>query len=153
MHKRTVLAESSSNGTSLVMVLEENTVRRNFIASELRNENFLVVTESNGEQAIKAIEQDRPKVLIMSIFLNSYDVVQFIVRVRSQFSQLPIICTYDGNSNKKDISLQSSLLKKLGIASVIDVSNLNARLLVHSVVESLTSHGVDFSHLGKALAD
>lgn len=138
---------------TLVIVLEEDNIRRNLIATELRNAGFLVVTECNGEQALQAIERDQPKVLVMPLFLSSYDLVQFVVRVRSQFASLPIVCTYDSNSNQKDISLQSSLVKKLGIFSVVDASNADTRLLVESVDRCLSSNCVDYGQLDKMLAD
>lgn len=79
----------SENGQRVLVVDDENAIRR-YLHTALSAQGFAVYEASNGQEAISAVLENRPDIIILDLGLPDFDGVEVTRRLR-EWSQTPII--------------------------------------------------------------
>lgn len=76
-------------GQRVLVVDDENAIRR-YLHTALTAQGFAVYEAANGEEAVKAVLNDRPDIIILDLGLPDFDGIEVTRRLR-EWSQTPII--------------------------------------------------------------
>lgn len=74
----------------LILIVEDDEQIRNFMRYTLQNENFLVREAGSGEQALSAIEEKKPDMILLDLGLPGIDGMEVLKNIRRR-SDLPVI--------------------------------------------------------------
>ncbi len=73
-----------------VLVVDDEPRVGNVLRIKLKISGYAVITVTNGQDALKAIEAENPDIVVLDILLPDMDGFEMLKRLRS-FSQLPVI--------------------------------------------------------------
>ena len=73
-----------------ILVVDDDPVIIKFITANLKARGFSVVSATNGEDALRALEQHLPDLVILDIMMPGVDGVEIFQRIH-EWSQVPII--------------------------------------------------------------
>jgi len=79
----------SAAGQRVLVVDDENAIRR-YLHTALTAQGFTVYEAANGEEAVKAVLNNRPDIIILDLGLPDFDGIEVTRRLR-EWSQTPII--------------------------------------------------------------
>ncbi len=81
------------NSKDLVMVVEDDTVLREFIANWLKNEGMRVFKAENGKVALEHIENKKPSLILLDLFMPEMDGFEFVKRLRQnkKWHSIPVL--------------------------------------------------------------
>jgi two-component system KDP operon response regulator KdpE len=79
----------SDTGQRVLVVDDENAIRR-YLRTALTAQGFTVYEAVNGEEAVNAVLNDRPDIIILDLGLPDFDGIEVTRRLR-EWSQTPII--------------------------------------------------------------
>lgn len=108
--------------THILIVDDEPSIRR-FVGAGLRAEGFEVTETVDGEQAVQAVEESSPDLMILDIMMPKMDGFEVCRRVR-EWSHVPIIMlSVMGEEQDKVKSLRVGaddyLVKPFGIQELV----------------------------------
>ncbi|WP_341659081.1 response regulator [Vibrio sp.] len=87
------IATTEDASAPLLLLVDDEPVNLRILDSFLRVEGYRIRTAQNGEEAIKAIHDERPALMLLDIMMPSVSGYQVCQTIRTQFdhAQLPII--------------------------------------------------------------
>ncbi len=76
-----------------ILIVEDEADIRTLIASVLRDEGYATREAINSKQALQSIEDKKPGIIILDIWLNNseLDGIQILERIKKLYSSLPVI--------------------------------------------------------------
>ncbi len=82
----------ATNGQKILVVEDEPDIRK-LVNYNLAQEHFKVIEAEDGEQALKAIQRDKPHLVILDLMLPGLSGMELckILRERSETAKLPIL--------------------------------------------------------------
>ena len=82
-----------------VLVVDDDAGIRKMVRMVLESEGYLVTTASNGAEALREIERDRPSVMILDMQMPVLDGWEVAVRLRERGGWVPtVVMTVAGNA-------------------------------------------------------
>jgi len=76
---------------ALILVVEDDPNQANLYVHELTSVGYEVVTARDGREAVAAVDQHRPDLVIMDISMPGMDGIECMSRLLSRDNKLPII--------------------------------------------------------------
>ena len=82
----------ATNGQKILVVEDEPDIRK-LVNYNLAQEHYKVIEAENGEQALKAIQRDKPHLVVLDLMLPGLSGIELckILRERSDTAKLPIL--------------------------------------------------------------
>lgn len=119
-----------------IMIVDEHESTRFELTSELgKVSKYQILAAPSVSKALEQISRNPPSLLITSLFLNSSDVVQLVVRTRVLFPSVTVVGIYDSKTClQKDLQLQRKIMQKLGVVMDFDLAGLSPELCNQLVV-------------------
>ena len=74
----------------LILVVDDDAAILRLVRTKLQAEGFWVLTGSNGQEALDAVEHERPDLVILDVMMPVVDGVEALRRIR-QTSRVPVI--------------------------------------------------------------
>ena len=76
-----------------VLVVEDEPLLRDLVAEVLRDEGYDVVTAADGREAIDALEQERPQLVLMDVMMPTLDgrAAYRAMRARPDLPAVPVV--------------------------------------------------------------
>lgn len=110
-----------------VLIIEDDSFLQGLEASKLRKEGFDVITASNGQDALKRMEEPNIDVILLDLVLPNYDGFEILKKIREKESlkKTPVI-VFSNLSEEKDIKKS----KDLGATDFMVKSNFTLDELV-----------------------
>lgn len=96
---RDKLEQALATGKPMVLVVDDEDVIRDILASLLRLERFRVVTAANGREALAALEERRVDAVVSDILMPSMNGLDLLVAIKEQHHDIPVILI-TGHSGK-----------------------------------------------------
>jgi CheY-like chemotaxis protein len=86
-----------------VLVVEDHLDLREMLAILLEGEGFAVATASNGEEALRALDQSAPAVILLDLMMPVMTGDEFRERqlADARFAQIPVICMTAAHDGKE----------------------------------------------------
>lgn len=83
----------------LVMIAEDDTECRHLLELQVTRMGYRAIGCGSGDEALEAMEGNRPDIIVMDIFMPGMDGVQAIARVKcdSRWRSIPVIAITGGN--------------------------------------------------------
>lgn len=115
--------------TDQILVVEDEKDLRDVYGIILRHQGYGVRTSSNGLEALEAIKEWKPSLILLDIFMPLMDGKQFLEKLDlKKYSGVKVVVC----SNTSDHKLMDEMLK-LGADKVITKANLDPNGLVELV--------------------
>ena len=89
-----------------VLVVDDEPMVRDVLARYLAREGFVVETASDGEQALKAFEARRPRLVLLDLMLPRVDGLEVFQRIRGAASTPVIMLTARGEETDRIVGLE-----------------------------------------------
>ncbi|MGC9332922.1 MAG: response regulator [Anaerolineae bacterium] len=128
------------NGTGLrVLVVDDERSIRRFLRTSLTANGYLVFEATNGAEALEAVVQDRPDVMILDLGLPDMDGTQVTARLR-EWSHIPIVIlsVRDQEADKiaaLDAGADDYLTKPFGVGELMARMRVVLRRIAHPDTE------------------
>jgi two-component system, OmpR family, KDP operon response regulator KdpE len=128
----------NETGLRVLVVDDERSIRR-FLRTSLTANAYLVFEASNGAEALEAVVQDRPDVMILDLGLPDMDGTQVTTRLR-EWSHIPIIIlsVRDQEADKiaaLDAGADDYLTKPFGVGELMARMRVVLRRIAHPDTE------------------
>ncbi|GJL52758.1 MAG: DNA-binding response regulator [Nitrospirales bacterium] len=95
-----------SQGARILVVDDEPQIRRS-LQVNLENKGYVVITAASGEEALDAIAQRQPDVVIIDLILPTINGIELTRRIRKQSPVPIIVLSAIGNEQKKVEALET----------------------------------------------
>jgi len=127
-------------GPRVLVVDDEQAIRR-FLRTSLTANGYTVFEAANGEQALLAVVNDRPDLLILDLGLPDLEGVEITTRLR-EWTQLPIIIlSVRGQEADKIAALDAGaddyLTKPFGVGELLARMRVALRRAAHPEIEAV----------------
>jgi DNA-binding response OmpR family regulator len=76
---------------ALILVVEDDPHQAGLYACELTSEGFEVMTARDGREAVEAVDQRKPDLVVMDISMPGMDGIECMGRLLAQDNKLPVI--------------------------------------------------------------
>jgi CheY-like chemotaxis protein len=106
--------------SNVILVAEDEPFLRELIALDLQDKGFDIHTASDGEETIRSIEEQPPKLLLLDLLMPKIDGYEVLEHIRAKAFSFPIIVL----SNLSDPSEQEKC-RKLGASGFLVKSNID----------------------------
>ena len=106
--------------SNIILVAEDEPFLRELIALDLQDKGFDIRTASDGEETVRSIEEQPPRLLLLDLLMPKMDGYEVLEHIRSKALIFPIIVL----SNLSDPSEQEKCLK-LGASGFLVKSNID----------------------------
>jgi two-component system KDP operon response regulator KdpE len=128
----------NETGLRVLVVDDERAIRR-FLRTSLAANGYVVFEASNGAEALEAVAQDRPDVMILDLRLPDMDGTEVTTRLR-EWSRLPIIVlsVRDQEADKiaaLDAGADDYLTKPFSVGELMARMRVNLRRIAHPETE------------------
>jgi two-component system, OmpR family, KDP operon response regulator KdpE len=128
----------NETGLRVLVVDDERSIRR-FLRTSLTANGYLVFEATNGAEALEAVVQDRPDVMILDLGLPDMDGTQVTTRLR-EWSHIPIIIlsVRDQEADKiaaLDAGADDYLTKPFGVGELMARMRVVLRRIAHPDTE------------------
>ena len=96
-------AEKGEEGKTVILVVEDDQFLRDLIVRKLSSEGFAVIEAVDGEEGIRRIQEEKPKLILLDIILPGIDGFEVLKRIKmgaDELSKIPVIIL--SNLGQKD---------------------------------------------------
>jgi CheY-like chemotaxis protein len=101
-----------------VLVVEDDPQIRNFIRRLLESRGYIAHEAENGREALRILERNGADAIITDVFMPEEDGIEFIRKIRSTMSYVPVIAISGGGSYKDSSILEAA--HALGADEIIE---------------------------------
>ena len=74
-----------------ILVAEDDEIMLAYIAQQLKQEGFIVITATNGREAMEVFEQNSPDLVITDIMMPFTSGLEFLNVIRSNSNNVPVL--------------------------------------------------------------
>jgi two-component system, NtrC family, nitrogen regulation response regulator NtrX len=83
-----------------ILITDDEKSIRNALREILEFENYSIIEAENGEQALQAIEQEYPDLVMLDIKMRGMDGIEVLEKIKESYTELPVIMI-SGHGNIK----------------------------------------------------
>jgi signal transduction histidine kinase/CheY-like chemotaxis protein len=131
---------SGSEIQPLVMVVEDDAVSRDMMATMLTKAGWRVIPAENGETGLKLINQHQPDLILLDLMMPEMDGFEFATQLfhNPTYNSIPVVVL-----TAKDITLEDRLnLDKEGVKAIFQKGAFNRDELLAEISKLLKKAGV-----------
>lgn len=120
-----------------ILVIDDDASIRRSLRRVLEVEHHEVLEADDGSVGLRAVEQGRPDLVITDIYMPEMDGIEFLIRLRDAWPDLPIVAMSGGGYASKEFVLHDAAL--IGATRTI-VKPLLIDDVLEAVAAALKSH-------------
>ncbi len=100
-----------------VLIVDDDDAVRRVLRRVLEADGYDVVDCANGREAMLAMEQRRPDLVITDVYMPEMDGIEFLVRLREDDPDLPVLAVSGGSLAPADFVLEDA--SQLGANAIL----------------------------------
>jgi CheY-like chemotaxis protein len=92
------------NAKGLVMIVDDDTMTRELMATRLKNEGWRVFKAENGRVALEHLDDKRPALILLDLLMPEMDGFEFVARLRQneKWSAIPVVVLTSTHLSEQD---------------------------------------------------
>jgi CheY-like chemotaxis protein len=116
------VSEPIDGDTCWILVVEDDPVLRTLISDFLRDEGFQVMTAATGAEALRIVEQECPRLILLDMHLPVMNGKELARELKSRRLDVPIVvmtAAYDARTVAEELGAVAYVSKPLSLPSLV----------------------------------
>lgn len=115
--------------TKTILVVDDEQSIRFLYREELEEDGYNVITASDGEEALRKVQKERPDLITLDIRMPGMDGIEVLHRIREMDKNIPVIMSTAYGEYRNDFNVWASDAYVVKTANLVELKETISRLL------------------------